>query len=90
MAGVLAYKLLILIIDIDRFSLSSIVNLFYAELKRLVFNVTKYNERNIKGFINSDNLENEMNPSVELSNDIAFRSGSFFISDILFVNKVSV
>lgn len=88
MASILAYKSLASVNDADRFSLSPTVNLFYAGLERLALNVTKYNERNVKGFTNPDDLQNEMNLPVELSNGTTSRPESPTVSDIHFVDEV--
>ena len=65
------------------------MNLFYAKLKRLALNIIKYNERNVNDFINLEDLQNKINLLVELNNDSTFRSRSFIILDILFIDKVN-
>ena len=81
MASALAYRSLSPVTEKDRFSLSPTVNLFYAGLERLSGNVTKYNERNVKGVSGSEELENEMNAPAELNINIPPGPGSPILHD---------
>ena len=90
MASILAYKSLAPVKDADRFSFTPTVNLFYAGLERLAGNVTKYNDRNTKGFTNPDDLVDELNMPAELSIGTESRPESPTIPDVLFGDEMDV
>ena len=85
-ASILTYKSVLPVKDVDRFSLSLTINLFYVGLKRLSGNVTKYNERNMKGLSSAKDIENKINATTKSNIDIPSRLGSPIIPDVPSLN----